>query len=70
MLLCLEEALHIDHSSRANFGDDERNIMMAILTLVKVLSPFFLGNLFDNCVEVYWLSRLLTPIVYCIMMID
>ena len=51
MPLHLDEALQMENSSRANFEGDERNFVMAILTHVKVLSPFSLSNLFEKGVE-------------------
>ena len=40
MLLHLEETLQKDHSSRANFKGNESNIMVAVLTQVKILFSF------------------------------
>ena len=51
MFLHLKETLQMDHFSRANLKSDERNIMIAVLTQVKILFTFSLGSLFKESVE-------------------
>ena len=48
MFLHLEETLKMDHSFGANFEGDEGNIMMAVLTHVKVLLSFSVSSLFKK----------------------